>query len=58
MKPWLSVTEFAALKGVTRQHISNLCKQGRLEYQIVEGHYRIPQDAEWERKPGGRPVKR
>lgn len=57
---WISQTEAARLRKVTKQAISKLVKRGRIRHMQVGGHILVlRQDAEnFERRPAGRPAGR
>jgi hypothetical protein len=43
-KDWLRITNFAKASGMTRQGVNKAMKEGRLKYQVVDGHKFIHKD--------------
>ncbi len=37
-KDWLSITGFAKAAGMTRQGVNKAMKEGRLKYEVIDGH--------------------
>lgn len=57
LSEWISLAEAARLRGVSRQAMSKLVKQGRLETLNAGGRLLVHRShvASFEKKPAGRP---
>jgi len=60
LEDWISQTEAARIRGVTRQAIANLIKRGRLKTLEIGGHHLVNKKEllEFQKSIAGRPRKK